>query len=235
MVEAVELVLGWVAAGAPRLVVTPNPEIVMAARRDAGVAAILQAAALAVPDGIGLVLAARMLGEPLRGAVPGVDLVEALAPHAAARGHRWFLLGGAPGVAEIAATRLRERHPGLIIAGALAGEPEASHDPQTRQAIVAAAPVDLLLVAYGAPRQERWLARNLVACGATVGIGVGGTFNFIAGISRRPPRRVQHVGLGWLFRLVTEPWRWRRQLALPHFAGLVLIETIRRRSGRVSV
>jgi N-acetylglucosaminyldiphosphoundecaprenol N-acetyl-beta-D-mannosaminyltransferase len=216
-------------------VVTPNPEIVMAARREADVAGILRAAALAVPDGIGLLLAARLLGEPLRGTVPGVDLVEHLAPRAAARGQRRFLLGGAPGVAEATAQRLHERWPGLVIAGTLAGEPGASHDQQSRGAIAAAAPVDLLLVAYGAPHQERWLARNLAACGATVGIGVGGTFNFIAGISRRPPPWVRRAGLGWLFRLVTEPWRWRRQLALPHFAGLVLVEAVRRRASRAAV
>ena len=218
MDEAVAQVLAWVRQGAPRLVVTPNPEFVMAARADADFAAILQTADLATPDGIGLVIAARLLGEPLRSTVPGIDLIEALAPRAAAVGQRWFLLGGAPGVARLAASRLQERFPGLVIAGATDGEPGVSHDHATRQAVAAVAPVDILLVAYGAPRQERWLARNLAASGATIGIGVGGTFNFIAGVSRRPPRVVQRFGLGWLFRLVTEPWRWRRQLALPRFA-----------------
>jgi N-acetylglucosaminyldiphosphoundecaprenol N-acetyl-beta-D-mannosaminyltransferase len=182
-----------------------------------------------VPDGIGLVWAARLLGEPLRATVPGVTLVEELAPLAAARGQRWFMLGAAEGVAAAAGRVLAARHPGLVIAGARAGEPAPAGDAAARAAIEAAGPVDLLLVAYGAPRQERWLARNLAAVGVPVGIGVGGAFNFIAGRSRRPPAWVQRAGFGWLFRLVTEPWRWRRQLALPHFAALVLTTTLRRR------
>ena len=232
MAEAVALLLGWMEERTPRLVVTPNPEMVMAARRDADFRAILNGAALAVPDGIGLVWAARLLGEPLRGTVPGVDLIEALAPAAARQGGRWFLLGGAEGVAAAAGRVLAARYPGLVIAGAMAGDPAAPADGAARQAIRAAGPVDLLLVAYGAPRQERWLARNLAATGVPVGIGVGGTFNFLAGHSRRPPAAVQRAGLIWLFRLVTEPWRWRRQLALPQFAALVLLAALRRRAGR---
>lgn len=229
MAEAVARVLRWVEERQPRLVVTPNPEMVMAARRDPDFRALLNGAALAAPDGVGLVWAARLLGEPLRGRVAGVDLVAALAPAAAARGQRWFLLGGAEGVAAAAGRMLARRHPGLAIAGALAGDPAPDREEALRQAIGAAGPVDLLLVAYGAPTQERWLARNLAATGVPVGIGVGGTFNFLAGRSRRPPPLVQRAGLEWLFRLATEPWRWRRQLALPRFAALVIVAAVRRR------
>jgi N-acetylglucosaminyldiphosphoundecaprenol N-acetyl-beta-D-mannosaminyltransferase len=209
--------------------VTPNPEFVMAARADAEFRALLNGAALAVPDGVGLVWAARLLGEPLRTTVPGVALVEALAPRAAALGQRWFLIGAREGVAAATGRRLAERHPGLTIAGALAGEPGPAGDAAALAAIRAAGPVHLLLVAYGAPKQERWLARNLAATGVPVGIGVGGTFDFIAGLSRRPPDWLQRAGFGWLFRLVMEPWRWRRQLALPGFVGLTLAAAARRR------
>ena len=233
MTEATGLVMDWIAARQPsRLVVTPNPEMVMAARSRPDFLSLLNGAALAVPDGIGLVWAARLLGAPLRTTVPGVALVEALAPLGARRGHRWFLLGGRDGVAAVAGARLAERHPGLTIAGAFEGEPGAAGDASARAAILAAGPVDLLLVAYGAPGQERWLARNLSAVGAPVGIGVGGTFNFVAGRSRRPPAWIEGAGFGWLFRLVTEPWRWRRQLALPRFAALVAVEAARRRTRR---
>jgi N-acetylglucosaminyldiphosphoundecaprenol N-acetyl-beta-D-mannosaminyltransferase len=230
--EAVDRVVDWSAGAAPRLVVTPNPEFVMAARRDPAFRAILNSAALAVPDGVGLLWAARLLGEPLRTTVPGVALVEALAPRAAALGQRWFLLGARAGVAAEAGRRLAARHPGLTIAGTLAGEPGPAGDAAALAALRAAAPVNLLLVAYGAPRQEAWLARNLAASGVPVGIGVGGTFDFLAGVSRRPPGWVQRAGFGWLFRLVNEPWRWRRQLALPQFAGLVLAAALRRRVHR---
>jgi N-acetylglucosaminyldiphosphoundecaprenol N-acetyl-beta-D-mannosaminyltransferase len=229
MPEAVARVLVWTEERAGRLVVTPNPEIVMAARRDPEFRAILNAADLAIPDGVGLVWAARLLGRPLRGTTPGVELVEALAPKAAARGQRWYLLGGAEGVAAAAGRVLTARHRGLVIAGALAGDPAPGCDSAMQAAIRAAGPIDLLLVAYGAPKQERWLARNLAASGAAVGIGVGGTFNFLTGRSRRPPAAIQRAGFGWLFRLVTEPWRWRRQLSLPRFAALVLTEAMRRR------
>jgi N-acetylglucosaminyldiphosphoundecaprenol N-acetyl-beta-D-mannosaminyltransferase len=231
MPEAVELVTEWAAAATPRLVVTPNPEFVMAARRDPGFAALLNGAALAVPDGVGLLWAARLLGEPLRTTVPGVALIEALAPKAAALGHRWFLLGAREGVAAEAGRRLAASHPGLTIAGARAGDPSPAGDEATLRAIRAVSPVNLLLVAYGAPAQERWLDRNLAATRAPVGIGVGGTFDFLAGVSRRPPGWVQRAGLGWLFRLVMEPWRWRRQLALPRFAGLTLLTAMRQRFG----
>jgi N-acetylglucosaminyldiphosphoundecaprenol N-acetyl-beta-D-mannosaminyltransferase len=234
MDEAVALIMGWTGEAGARIVVTPNPEMVMAARRDQGFRTILNGAALAVPDGVGLRWAARLLGEPLRTTVPGDALVEQLAAPAAARGQRWFLLGAAEGVAAAAGRVLAARYPGLVIAGTLAGAPEPAGDAMARAAIRAAGPVDVVLVAYGAPKQERWLVRNLSAVGVSVGIGVGGTFNFIAGYSRRPPARVQRMGLGWLFRLVTEPWRWRRQVALPRFAALVLADAVRRRLGAVS-
>lgn len=232
MAEAVARIMAWTSERTARLVVTPNPEMVMAARRAPDFRAILNAADLAVPDGIGLRWASQWLGEPLRATVPGVDLVEALAPVAASSGQRWFLLGARAGVAEAAGRVLTRRFPGLSVAGTLAGEPGPAGDAVARAAIAAARPIDLLLVAYGAPSQERWLARNLAAVGVPVGIGVGGTFNFLAGLSRRPPGWLQRAGGGWLFRLVTEPWRWRRQAVLPLFAALVVREVIQRRRRR---
>lgn len=229
MAEAVDQICDWIRETTPRLVVTPNPEFVMAARHDPDFRRIVNQAALAVPDGIGLRWASWWLGLPLRATVPGVDLVEALADRAGRSGQRWFLLGGQEGVAAAAGQRLTTRAPGLVIAGTLAGDPGPAGDLAARAALAAAGPVDLLLVAYGAPRQEYWLDRNLAATGVPVGIGVGGTFNFLAGISRRPPVAIQRSGFGWLYRLGTEPWRWRRQLALPRFAGLILALALRRR------
>jgi N-acetylglucosaminyldiphosphoundecaprenol N-acetyl-beta-D-mannosaminyltransferase len=132
-----------------------------------------------------------------------------------------FYLGAAPGVAERTAEILAARHPGLPVAGCYAGSPA----PEEEDGIVArvrAARTDLLFVAYGAPRQDLWLDRNLARTGAAVGIGVGGAFDFVAGVATRAPRWVQRLGLEWLHRLACEPWRWRRQLALPAFAWRVL-------------
>jgi N-acetylglucosaminyldiphosphoundecaprenol N-acetyl-beta-D-mannosaminyltransferase len=212
-------------------VVTPNPEIVMLARRDASFAQMLNEADLAVPDGVGLMWAARLLGTPLRERVPGSALVPALAERSAREGYRWFLLGAAPGVAEEAGRVLMARYPGLKVVGAFAGDASPDGDAATRAAIQAAGAVDVLLVAYGAPRQERWMARNR-DLGIPVMMGVGGVYNYLTGRSRLAPGWMRRLGFEWLYRLVTEPWRWRRQLALPQFAALVLVEAVRRRLGR---
>lgn len=230
--EAIALIVGWIddarrGAGGPHVVTTPNPEFVMAARRDPAFCALLHRAALNIPDGVGLLLAARLLGGRLREHVRGTDLVERLARSAADRGDRWFLLGAAPGVARAAADRLLARYPGLQIAGAEPGSPRPEDDGRVRALVAAAGRVDLLLIAYGAPTQEAWLDRNLGPLRIPVGIGVGGVFNFLSGRAPRAPLWARRLELEWLHRLVTQPWRWRRQLALPQFLALAAWTAVR--------
>jgi N-acetylglucosaminyldiphosphoundecaprenol N-acetyl-beta-D-mannosaminyltransferase len=227
--EALEKLRWALASRTPLVVTTPNPEIVIAARRDVAFREVLNRAGLNIPDGIGLVLAARLTGDRLREHVQGTDLVLLLAAESAAAGHRWFLLGGWGDVAERAGRALAQRFPGLQIAGAASGSPAAEHDRHTRGLIRAAGRVDVLLVAYGAPRQEHWLDRNLACLGVPVGIGVGGVFNYLAGDAPRAPRWVRRVHFEWLHRLLTQPWRWRRQLALPRFAALAVLSAVQRR------
>jgi N-acetylglucosaminyldiphosphoundecaprenol N-acetyl-beta-D-mannosaminyltransferase len=227
--EAIALVHRFLDEGGPHLVVTPNPEIVMLARGSPTYRGALNQAALAIPDGIGLLWAARWLGYPLREHVRGTDLVHRLAEYSVTRGWRWFLLGAAEGVAVEAANRMRQRYPGLIVAGAAPGSPEAACDEQTRAMIRAAGPVDLILVAYGAPTQEYWMARNLGPLGISVGLGVGGVLNFISGRVPRAPAWVRHLELEFLHRLAIQPSRWRRQLALPRFALLAARAALRQR------
>jgi N-acetylglucosaminyldiphosphoundecaprenol N-acetyl-beta-D-mannosaminyltransferase len=215
----------FVATEGAHQVTTVNPEFVMAARRDPNFRAILNAAALCLPDGVGLLWAGRILGRPLRQRVTGSDGVWNIAGLAAQRGYRLFLLGAAPGVAAEAAHRLCARYPGLIVAGTYAGSPAVEEEDAIVER-VRSARADILLVAYGHPRQEKWLARNLARSGAAVGIGVGGAFDFVAGTAVRAPRWMQRLGLEWLYRLWREPWRWRRMLVLPQFAGLVLWERL---------
>jgi N-acetylglucosaminyldiphosphoundecaprenol N-acetyl-beta-D-mannosaminyltransferase len=226
--ESVALIDCFIEQGPSHSVLTPNPEIVMLARRDSAYRALLERSALAVPDGVGLLLAGRWLGSPLRQHVRGTDLVHLLAAHSAEVGRRWFLLGAAEGVAAAAAEALRRAYPGLQVVGAAPGSPHPADDPATRQTIARAGPVDLILVAYGAPAQERWLDRNLGPLGIPVGIGVGGVLDFLAGRARRAPRWVRSLELEFLYRLLAQPWRWRRQLALPRFALLVAAEAARR-------
>ncbi len=216
----------------PLVVTTPNPEIVMLARAEPAFARVLNRAGLNVPDGIGLILAARMRGEHLREHVQGTDLVQMLAARSAAAGDRWFLLGGHGDVACRAGLALQRQAPGLQVVGAAPGSPRAEDDASTRALIAAAGRVDVLLVAYGAPRQERWLDRNLAELGIPVGIGVGGVFNYLAGDAPRAPGWVRRAHLEWLHRLITQPWRWRRQLALPRFALLAVGQALAGASGR---
>lgn len=232
MAEAVDHIDGFLAAGGgPHHVVTPNPEFVMRARADPAFHGLLASADLATPDGVGLLWATRLRGDPLRSLVPGSELVHPLAARGAARGDRWFLLGAAPGVAEAAGQALLDRHPGLVIAGTAAGSPSPAAEGALRGRIAAAAPVQLLLVAYGTPAQEFWIQRNLAYLDVPVAIGVGGTFNFLAGLAPLPPHWVKRLGLVWLHRLVHEPWRWRRQAALLPFAALAVGEALRWRLG----
>jgi len=207
-------------------VITGNPEFVMLARRDAEVAAIARRADLVIPDGTGIVAAARLLGHPLPGRAPGRLLVDALLPTFAERGLSLYLLGAGDGVAERAAARLRRRRPDLRIAGTHAG---SASDDDAADLVARAAP-DVLLVAYGMPQQERWIARNLARLPSVrLAMGVGGVFDQLAGVGVVPPALVHAVGLEWLWRLAREPRRWRRQRVLPLFALLVLAERARSR------
>ena len=227
--ETLALCRAFIASGRPHLLATVNTEFVMAARRDPEFRRVLNASALNVPDGVGLLAAARLCRCPLREHVRGTDLVERLAGLAAAEGYRLFLLGGRGGAATAAAEALARRHPGLAIAGWFEGAADPTGDAAAVAAVRAAAPVDIVLVAYGAPWQEKWIARNLGATGASVGIGVGGVFNFLAGRAPRAPAWVRRLELEWLYRLLTEPWRWRRQLALPRFVLVALLSLLRGR------
>jgi N-acetylglucosaminyldiphosphoundecaprenol N-acetyl-beta-D-mannosaminyltransferase len=221
MEEAVDRLVRWAASGSSHHAVTVNPEFIMAARRDPAFAAVLNGADLAVPDGVGLIWAARWRRTPLRERVAGVDLVQRVAAAAAQQGLRLYLLGAQPGIAEAAASRLTEAHTHLVVAGTYGGSPSAAEEDAIVARIIAARP-HILFVAYGAPQQDLWIARNRARLGVGVAMGVGGAFDFIAGRSQRAPGWIQHLGLEWLFRLYHEPWRWRRMLALPRFAWAVI-------------
>jgi N-acetylglucosaminyldiphosphoundecaprenol N-acetyl-beta-D-mannosaminyltransferase len=208
-------------SGKPHHVMTVNPEFVMMARENPEFRFVLTNASLAIPDGIGIVWAARILGTPLRERVAGVDTVNQFAAIAARKGFRIFLLGAAPGVAEKVAERLERENPGLKIAGTYAGSPHPSEEDEICDRISRARP-HVLLVAYGPPRQDLWIARTMDRLRIPVAIGVGGTFDFIAGVIPRAPSWMQKAGLEWLFRLMQEPRRWKRMLTLPRFVGVVL-------------
>jgi N-acetylglucosaminyldiphosphoundecaprenol N-acetyl-beta-D-mannosaminyltransferase len=218
---ALACIEGYVADGHPRQIVTVNPEFVMTSQSNAEFRRVINEAALSLPDGTGVWWASRRVGQPVPERIPGVDLVDRLAALAADRGYRLYLLGAMPGVAERAAGVLCARYPGLTVAGTYAGSPQAK-DEAAIIAQVSAAQPHILLVAYGAPAQDVWIARNLERLGVPVCIGVGGAFDYLAGMRPLAPRWLRRIGLEWLYRLVTQPWRWRRMLALPRFVWQVL-------------
>lgn len=222
MAETLQLAQQFMAEARLHQIATVNPEFVMTAQRDPEFLAVLLAADLCLADGVGLLYASRRYGRTLPERVPGSELVFHLAELAAREGLSLFLLGAAPGVAEEAAVILKERYPGLQIAGTYAGSPALAENEGIVQRINASG-ADMLYVAYGAPRQDKWIARNRDRLAdVRLAMGVGGSLDFITGRSVRAPRWVQQLGLEWLHRLWREPWRWRRMLALPRFALRVL-------------
>jgi N-acetylglucosaminyldiphosphoundecaprenol N-acetyl-beta-D-mannosaminyltransferase len=200
--------------------------MVMNAQHDARFAAIIERSALSLCDTIGILLASRARHGPLRERVTGVDLIEPLVARSAERGDlRIYFFGGAPGVAERASIALKQRHPGAQIVGTRDGY-FAPGQSATIAASIASSQANLVFVGLGSPKQEYWMADFLGATKCGVGIGVGGSFDVLAGTVVRAPRIWQQLGLEWLHRLIREPSRWRRQLALPRFALAATREAI---------
>lgn len=212
-------------------VVTVNPEFIMTAHRDEMFRAVLNRSALSLPDGIGVVLVGRLLGRRFPERVTGIDVVERFGAIAHRHRLRVFFLGAAPGIAGQTADRLRERYPDLIVAGTYAGSPRHEEEDEICT-MIARSKADILLVAYGAPLQDLWIARNLHRLPVRIAMGVGGTFDFIAGVAVRAPAWIQHTGFEWLYRLIREPWRWKRMMALPRFAAAVVPDAMRRNAGQ---
>ena len=220
MTAAVQRIEDLAGAGGSHLVATVNPEFVMRARKDSEFARVLESAALCLPDGTGVVWAARRQGCELREPVAGVDLVQPLAAMCARRGFRLFLLGAAPGVAAELAATLRDANLGLEVA-AHAGSPDPSDDVESVHRIHDHR-AQVLLVAYGAPTQELWFDRLKDRLGVSVAVGVGGSFDYLTGRVPRPPAWMRRAGLEWLGRLALQPWRIRRMAVLPMYALKVL-------------
>jgi N-acetylglucosaminyldiphosphoundecaprenol N-acetyl-beta-D-mannosaminyltransferase len=214
MDDTVEWIDHAVASRTPHQVATANLNFLALGQRDPGFLRILQDASLVTCDGMPLCWVSRVQRTTLRERVTGADLVPRLCERAARRGYRLFFLGP-PGSTEEAARRLRARYPGLQIVGCESppyGPIEAWDNARYCERIREAA-TDLLFVGLGAPKQERWLAAHLRASGAPVGIGVGATFDYVAGRVRRAPRVARAVGLEWAWRIAVEPRRlWRRYL-----------------------
>lgn len=217
----------WIAAPDRfcRQVCTVNPEFVMHARSDPAFADILNRASLRVADGIGIVLAARLQNVSLPGRVTGSDGIYKVCERAAKEGWHVFFLGAAPGVAQRTADVLLQSYPSLFVAGTYSGSPQRRDWPLILRKLQVAKP-DILLVAFGHPKQNFWIDRHQDELPTAVAIGVGGSFDFVAGVTVRAPVWMRRCGLEWLHRLVMEPWRWRRMIQLPAFALLAVRQAL---------
>ncbi|NLT39833.1 MAG: WecB/TagA/CpsF family glycosyltransferase [Clostridiales bacterium] len=210
-------------------VVTPNPEIVFAARKDEKYAEVISKADLVLADGIGVVYASKILGGTPLQRNPGFEFAESMLLYAAGNALPVYLLGGKAGVAEAAAENLKKKYPGLVICGTrdgyfLPGEPVAEDIARSGAALV--------FVCLGFPKQEFWMAENRYKTGAALHIGLGGTLDIFAGNLRRAPESWQKRGLEWLYRLLKEPRRIKRQWKLPFFLLLAVCARLRGKGRR---
>lgn len=211
----------FIAKGQASQVITLNAEIAYAAQYDPILRKIINQAALVTPDGIGIVWAAKHLGMPVKERVTGIDMVYELCSQAIEKDWKLYFLGAAPQVAETAADNLKQACPRLNIVGVRDGYFTDAQVDELINAIKQAAP-DILLVGLGAPKQEFFIYEHKAALGLPVLVGVGGSFDVIAGVKKRAPDIMIKLNLEWLYRLFAEPSRWRRQLVLPKFVWAIL-------------
>jgi N-acetylglucosaminyldiphosphoundecaprenol N-acetyl-beta-D-mannosaminyltransferase len=227
MAGALEWIRRRVAERRPGYVVTLNGALLVQAAHDARLRELVNAADLVTPDGIGVIVAARILGVRLPERVAGIDLAAALCGAAEREGYRLFLLGGMPGVAERAAQSLQRRHPALHVVGTHHGFFLPAEEPAVLAAIREARP-DVLLVALGAPRQEQWMRRWTSALRVALAIGVGGSLDVLAGRIPRAPAWMRVAGLEWLWRAAREPRRWSVVRSIPPLFLMAVRERVRR-------
>ena len=220
----------FIADGSPHIIVTSDATGMVRAQEDPELREIMNQADLVTADGQGVVLAARLLNVPIRDRVSGVDMVQRLCELATEAGRSVFLLGGAEGVGDAAAEKLAAAVPGLQIAGVQHGYFEAEDEPAIIERIREAAPA-ALFVAFGIPKQEKWIRAHMDELGVPVCIGVGGSFDVISGRLKRAPMWMRKCGLEWLYRVIQEPWRLPRLKALPKIAWVAVIAALRGETG----
>lgn len=225
--ESLQTLLFFLDGNTHRLCVTPNPEMILAARKDAGLMAALRAADLVAPDGIGVVAASRLSRVKIPQRVAGCDLVQALFAAAKERPFTAYLLGGKPGVCQAAKRNAEAAYPGLTVVGAQDGYFDAEKEILILKEIRRLEP-DVLLVGLGFPKQEKWLLEHRDALPVKLSMAVGGTLDVLAGTVKRAPESFRRLGLEWLYRLLKQPSRFGRMLRLPLFIIYVAADAVKR-------
>jgi N-acetylglucosaminyldiphosphoundecaprenol N-acetyl-beta-D-mannosaminyltransferase len=200
-------------------IVAINPEKIMKAQDDDALRELLNKADYQIPDGVGVLIASKLKGGSIRERVTGIDMMMTLCREASEKGKSIFLYGAKPGIADSARKELEQQFPELKIAGTLNGYEK---DEAVIKSTINAANPDIIFVALGSPTQENWILTHMHDLAPSVYQGVGGSFDVISGRIKRAPMFFQRLGLEWLYRLLKEPWRWKRQLLLPKFLMRVI-------------
>ncbi len=226
MEEATDRIEKMIGEKQPHLVVTANSEMIMMANDDPLLYEIINRADLVVPDGIGLIWASRILNTPLPQRVPGIELMQSLLAKSAENKWRIFLLGAEPGISQKAAAAIEKLYPQVNIVGTHHGYFKQNSMEEQVISLIKASKPDILFVALGVPKQEKWAAAYLAGLGVPVAMGVGGSFQIFAGTMRRAPLWMRRIGLEWCYRLLVQPWRIRRMGALPRFVFSVFMEKL---------
>jgi len=228
--QAMEVFIGMMRNEGCKLIVTPNSEIVLNATKDLELKRLIEQAGLVIPDGIGLVYASKILGEPLLERVTGVDFLSLILEYLEKTGKSIYLFGSKPAnkerasVAELAGLAMKKKHPNLIIAGARDGYFQKEDEEQIVKEINATG-ADFLCVALGSPKQEKFIFEHKDEFTTVkVGMGVGGSLDVWAGTAKRAPAFYQKNGLEWLYRFIKEPTRYKRMAQLPLFIIKVIFK-----------
>lgn len=220
--DACNVFQGFIEGNDCRIIVTPNTEIVMEAQKDASLLTVIEDADLVIPDGIGLIYASKIQKTGLTERVTGVDLMLKILNYCNQHQKRIFLFGGKPGVAAMAGENICNRFSNIKVVGVRDGYFKAEEEPEILEEINASG-ADILFVALGAPKQEKWMHEYRNAIKTKVAMGVGGGIDIWAGTAKRAPEIYQKLGLEWFYRLMKEPWRYKRMMALPKFMIKVLL------------
>ncbi|AEN87034.1 MULTISPECIES: WecB/TagA/CpsF family glycosyltransferase [Priestia] len=205
--------------GRKSFIVAINPEKIMKAQEDRELKSLLNQATYQIPDGIGVILASKLKKGRIRERVTGIDMMLKLCQEATNNGKKIFLYGAKPGIADEAKAKLEEMFPGILIVGTLNGYEK---NEEVIECTINDSGAEIVFVALGSPAQENWIIAHKEKLNPSVYQGVGGSFDVISGRLNRAPAVFQKFGLEWLYRLLKEPWRWKRQLELPRFLLRVL-------------
>ncbi|MBR4944322.1 MAG: WecB/TagA/CpsF family glycosyltransferase [Peptococcaceae bacterium] len=214
--QAMDRIGEFIASGKSHQIVTANAEIIYQASKNEKMRNVINKAQMVTADGSGVVWASKQLGEPLEQRVTGIDLVNSICEQSAKDKWKIYILGSAPGVAATAAVNIRNKFPGCNIIGTHHGYFNAKEEKQILAELEQLKP-DVLFVALGAPKQEYWIADHLSDLGIPVGMGIGGSMDVLSGNVKRAPKWMQKMSLEWLYRVLIQPARFKRVLALPKF------------------